>query len=60
MTEGGGNIIEPDGTITVNNSAAAAAFIQFEISEEGQKIVEREGFFPISPAHRAANEKNLH
>ena len=40
-------------------SAAAAEFIQFEISDEGQKIVEREGFFPISAAHRAANEKNL-
>lgn len=40
-------------------SAAAAAFIQFEMSDEGQKIVEREGFFPISAAHRAANEKNL-
>lgn len=40
-------------------SAAAAAFLQFEMSDEGQKIVEREGFFPISAAHRAANEKNL-
>lgn len=40
-------------------SAAVAAFIQFEMSDEGQKIVEREGFFPISAAHRAANEKNL-
>jgi trehalose/maltose transport system substrate-binding protein len=26
VTEGGGNIIEPDGTITINNPAAAAAF----------------------------------
>jgi trehalose/maltose transport system substrate-binding protein len=25
-TEGGGNIVEPDGTITINNPAAAAAF----------------------------------
>jgi len=40
-------------------SAAAAAFLQFEFGEEGQKIVEREGFFPISAAHKAANEKNL-
>jgi len=40
-------------------SAAVAAFIQFEMSDEGQKIVEREGFFPISATHRAANEKNL-
>jgi phosphate transport system substrate-binding protein len=39
--------------------AAAAAFLQFEMSEEGQKIVEKEGFFPISAAHKAANEKNL-
>jgi ABC-type phosphate transport system substrate-binding protein len=36
-----------------------AAFLQFEMSDEGQKIVEREGFFPISAAHKAANEKNL-
>jgi len=41
-------------------SAAVAAFLQFEMSDEGQKIVEREGFFPISAAHKAANEKNLH
>lgn len=40
-------------------SAAVAAFLQFEMSDEGQKIVEREGFFPISAAHKAANEKNL-
>ncbi len=40
-------------------NAAAAAFLQFEMSDEGQKIVEREGFFPISAAHKAANEKNL-
>jgi len=39
--------------------AAVAAFLQFEMSDEGQKIVEREGFFPISAAHKAANEKNL-
>jgi phosphate transport system substrate-binding protein len=36
-----------------------AAFIKFEISPEGQKIVEREGFFAISPKHLAENEKNL-
>ena len=40
-------------------SAAVADFIRFEISDEGQKIVEKEGFFPISPAHKAQNEKNL-
>jgi len=34
-------------------------FIKFEISPEGQKIVEREGFFPIGSAYRAENEKNL-
>jgi len=34
-------------------------FVRFEIGTEGQKIVESEGFFPIGPAHRAENEKNL-
>jgi hypothetical protein len=29
------------------------------MSAEGQKIVEKEGFFPISAAHKAENEKNL-
>jgi phosphate transport system substrate-binding protein len=36
-----------------------AAFISFEIGPEGQKIVEREGFFPISAKHKEQNEKNL-
>jgi len=36
-----------------------AAFIAWETGPEGQKIVEREGFFPISPVHAAQNEKNL-
>jgi phosphate transport system substrate-binding protein len=40
-------------------SAAVSDFIRFEISDEGQKIVVKEGFFAISPAHKAANEKNL-
>ncbi len=40
-------------------SPEAAAFIRFEISDAGQKIVEREGFFPISAKHNADNEKNL-
>jgi len=40
-------------------SPAVAAFIRFEMSPEGQKIVEREGFFTISPKHIADNEKNL-
>lgn len=38
---------------------AVRDFIQFEISPEGQKIVEREGFFPIGPAHLERNKKNL-
>ncbi len=40
-------------------NAAAAAFIRYEISPEGQKVVVREGFFAISPKHVAENEKNL-
>lgn len=40
-------------------AAAAADFIRFVVSPEGRKIVEREGFFTISPAHIAQNEKNL-
>lgn len=40
-------------------SPAAAEFIRFEIGAEGQKIVEKEGFFPISAVHQAENEKNL-
>jgi len=40
-------------------SPAVADFIRFEMSDEGQKIVEKEGFFPISAAHKAANDKNL-
>jgi len=40
-------------------SAAIADFIRFEISEEGQKIVEREGFFTIGAKHKEQNEKNL-
>lgn len=40
-------------------SPEAAAFLRYEMSDAGQKIVEREGFFPISAAHKAANEKNL-
>jgi phosphate transport system substrate-binding protein len=38
---------------------AVADFLRFEMSAEGQKIVEKEGFFPISAAHKAENEKNL-
>jgi len=40
-------------------SAAAASFLKFEMSPEGQKIVEREGFFTIKPKDLVQNEKNL-
>lgn len=40
-------------------SPAVAAFIAFEIGPEGQRIVEREGFFPIGAKHKEENEKNL-
>lgn len=36
-----------------------AAFLNFIIGPEGQKIVEREGFFTIGEKHRQMNEKNL-
>ncbi len=39
--------------------AALADFIRFETGPEGQKIVEREGFFTIGPSHKENNEKNL-
>jgi len=39
--------------------ADAAKFIMFETGPEGQKIVEREGFFTISPAQKSENDKNL-
>ncbi len=37
----------------------AAAFIQWEVSPEGQKIVEREGFYTIGETYRQMNDKNL-
>lgn len=37
----------------------AAAFIRFETGPEGQKIVEREGFFTIGPKHIEENDENL-
>jgi len=40
-------------------SAEIAAFIAWETGPEGQAIVEREGFFAISPVHKAQNDKNL-
>jgi phosphate transport system substrate-binding protein len=40
-------------------NGAILDFIKFEISSEGQKIVEREGFFPIGSSHQVENKKNL-
>jgi phosphate transport system substrate-binding protein len=34
-------------------------FIAFELSPEGQKIVEEEGFFPISVKDREFNKKSI-
>lgn len=34
-------------------------FIKFVISQEGQKLVEKEGFFPIGTCHQDENKKNL-
>ncbi len=39
--------------------ADVGAFIAWECGPEGQRIVEREGFFPIGPAYAAQVEKNL-
>jgi phosphate transport system substrate-binding protein len=36
-----------------------AAFIRWEIGAEGQKIVEREGFYTIGAADQEKNDKNL-
>jgi phosphate transport system substrate-binding protein len=38
---------------------AVLDFIKFEISEQGQKIVEREGFFPIGSNYQEENKKNM-
>ena len=40
-------------------SGDAARFIAWETGPEGQKIVEREGFFTIGAEARAQNDKNL-
>jgi phosphate transport system substrate-binding protein len=40
-------------------SPAVAAFVAFETGPQGQKIVEREGFFTIGAKHKEQNEKNL-
>lgn len=36
-----------------------AAFIQWEVGPEGQKIVEREGFYTIGDAYKQMNDKNF-
>ncbi len=36
-----------------------ADFLRFEVGPDGQKIVEREGFFTIGAAHQENNEKNF-
>jgi len=38
----------------------ARAFIQFELSEAGQKIVSDQGFYPVTEGYQARNEANLH
>lgn len=38
---------------------AVSHFIAFELSKEGQRIVEEEGFFPIPSEYRDFNNKNL-
>jgi phosphate transport system substrate-binding protein len=38
---------------------AVLDFIKFEISAEGQKIVEKEGFFPIGFSQQVENKKSL-
>lgn len=38
---------------------SAKAFIEFELSPDGQKIVEDEGFFPTTESYRNANEGHL-
>jgi phosphate transport system substrate-binding protein len=40
-------------------NGAILDFIEFELSPEGQKIVEGEGFFPIGSSHQVENNKNL-
>ncbi len=40
-------------------TGAVLEFIKFELSPEGQKIVEKEGFFPVGATQMAENEKNM-
>ena len=34
-------------------------YLEFELSEEGQKIIEEEGFFPITDEYRKLNSRNM-
>jgi phosphate transport system substrate-binding protein len=38
---------------------AVKAFLEFELSPEGQKIVDQEGFFPIGPGIQSENMKHM-
>ncbi|MBN1526249.1 MAG: phosphate ABC transporter substrate-binding protein [Candidatus Omnitrophica bacterium] len=40
-------------------SGAAKRFLMFELSDEGQSIVEKEGFFPVPDEYRKYNESTL-
>lgn len=44
-----------DGTPT----GAVKEFLKFELSPEGQRIVEEEGFYPVPAEYQAANEKYI-
>lgn len=44
---------------TNNLSQAAKDFLMFELSPEGQQIVEEEGFFAIPPEYQALNQRAL-
>jgi phosphate transport system substrate-binding protein len=40
-------------------TGTALDFINYELSDEGQKIAVEEGFYPVSPKFQELNEKNL-
>jgi len=40
-------------------SGDAKSFLEFELGTDGQKIVEDEGFFPVSEKYQKQNESNL-
>ncbi len=42
-----------------NPKGEARTFIEFELSPAGQKVVEEEGFFPVTDEYQAANEAAL-